>query len=75
MRFNAKIAVVTGASGGLGSLYSQMSAREGARVVAVDRAAEGVQKTAALIREAGGACLPVTAGPTESARLEKIMAS
>jgi meso-butanediol dehydrogenase / (S,S)-butanediol dehydrogenase / diacetyl reductase len=55
MRFNAKIAVVTGAGGGLNSLYAQMLAREGARVVAVDRAAEGVEKTAALIREAGDA--------------------
>jgi NAD(P)-dependent dehydrogenase (short-subunit alcohol dehydrogenase family) len=73
MRFDGKVAVVTGAGGGLGALYAQMLAREGARVVAADRTVEGVEKTAALVRGAGGACLPVVADLTEPAQVDEMI--
>ena len=36
MRFGGKVAIVTGAGGGLGASYSAALAREGAAVVAAD---------------------------------------
>jgi NAD(P)-dependent dehydrogenase (short-subunit alcohol dehydrogenase family) len=55
MRFAGKVAVVTGAAGGLGRRYAASLAREGARVVGVDRLAEGLQRTGEAVEAAGGA--------------------
>jgi NAD(P)-dependent dehydrogenase (short-subunit alcohol dehydrogenase family) len=65
MRFTGKVALVTGAGGGLGALYAATLAREGAVVVAVDRLTAGVEQTAAGVRGTGGACLPVAADLAE----------
>jgi NAD(P)-dependent dehydrogenase (short-subunit alcohol dehydrogenase family) len=70
MRFAGKVAVITGAGGGLGALYAKTLAGEGASVVVVDRTAGGVERTTAVIRDAGGACLPVTADLTEADQVE-----
>jgi 3-oxoacyl-[acyl-carrier protein] reductase len=64
MRFAGKVAIVTGAGGGLGANYAAALAREGAAVVAVDRLGT-VEATAAAIRAAGGACTGVTADLTD----------
>jgi NAD(P)-dependent dehydrogenase (short-subunit alcohol dehydrogenase family) len=64
MRFAGKVAIVTGAGGGLGANYAAALAREGAAVVAVDRLAT-VEATAAAIRAAGGACTGTTADLTD----------
>jgi NAD(P)-dependent dehydrogenase (short-subunit alcohol dehydrogenase family) len=52
-RLEGRTAVVTGAASGIGRATSILFAKEGARVVCVDRAGE-VEATAAAIREAGG---------------------
>jgi NAD(P)-dependent dehydrogenase (short-subunit alcohol dehydrogenase family) len=52
-RLEGRTAVVTGAASGIGRATSILFAKEGARVVCVDRAAE-VEATAADIRAAGG---------------------
>jgi NAD(P)-dependent dehydrogenase (short-subunit alcohol dehydrogenase family) len=75
MRFRGKVALVTGAGGGLGALYSRTLAREGAAVVAADRLAAGVEKTAALIRESGGVCLPIAADLTDQEQVERMVAA
>ena len=74
-RFAGKVAVVTGAGGGLGALYAAALAREGAAVVAVDRAAAGVAATAEAVRAAGGACLPVTADLAREADVARMVAA
>jgi NAD(P)-dependent dehydrogenase (short-subunit alcohol dehydrogenase family) len=71
MRFAGKVAIVTGAGGGLGAHYSAALAREGAEVVAVDLRGPGVEGTAAAIRAAGGSCLAVTADLTDPAQVDR----
>ena len=54
MRFTGKVAIVTGAAGGIGSAICQRLAQEGAAVVATDVNTGGAETTAAAIQEAGG---------------------
>jgi len=55
-RFIDRIVVVTGAAGGLGRALALGFAREGARLVITDVAAEGLSETAALVRDVGTDC-------------------
>jgi NAD(P)-dependent dehydrogenase (short-subunit alcohol dehydrogenase family) len=52
---SGKTAVVLGAASGIGKSSADALASLGARVLCADRAAEGAEATAALIREQGGA--------------------
>jgi NAD(P)-dependent dehydrogenase (short-subunit alcohol dehydrogenase family) len=56
-----RVAIVTGASKGIGRVMSELFAREGARVVCAARSADLVEETAARIRAAGGEAMAVTA--------------
>jgi len=53
-RLDGKVAVITGASGGIGRACAEAMAREGARVVLSDLPGAGVDRAAAAIKEAGG---------------------
>jgi NAD(P)-dependent dehydrogenase (short-subunit alcohol dehydrogenase family) len=59
MRLAGKVIFVTGAGSGMGRVAAEMFAAEGAAVVATDYAAEPLEETAALVREAGGRILGV----------------
>jgi NAD(P)-dependent dehydrogenase (short-subunit alcohol dehydrogenase family) len=65
-----RVAIVTGASKGIGRVMAQMFAHEGARVVCAARSDALVDETAALIRSAGGQAVAVVAdaGSEEGAR-------
>ena len=52
-----KVAVVTGASGGIGRAASEIFAREGAKVVVADINVEGGEETAHIIEKAGGTAI------------------
>jgi len=52
---SGKTAVVLGAASGIGKSSAEALASLGARVLCADRAAEGAEAAAALIREQGGA--------------------
>ena len=54
-RMEGKAAFVTGAAAGIGRATVLRFASEGASVYAVDVAMEGLEETAELAREAGGA--------------------
>jgi NAD(P)-dependent dehydrogenase (short-subunit alcohol dehydrogenase family) len=65
----SKVAVVTGASRGIGRATAIAVAREGAHVVLAARDAPGLDATAAAIRDAGG---QATAAPTDVANAGEV---
>ena len=67
MDFTGKVALVTGGGNGIGRAASVAFARQGAKVVVVDRDAAGAEATAGIIRQNGGEALAVTADVTRSA--------
>lgn len=58
---NERVAIVTGASKGIGRVMSQLFAREGAQVVCAARSDALVNETVALIRGGGGEAIAVVA--------------
>jgi NAD(P)-dependent dehydrogenase (short-subunit alcohol dehydrogenase family) len=56
-RLAGKRAIVTGAGSGIGRASARLFAAEGAAVLVVDRSAEAIEQTAALIRADGGVAI------------------
>src|SRR5690348_9640199 len=54
MRLKGKVAIVTGAAGGIGRASAILFAAEGARVTAIDVKKVALEETVALIKKAGG---------------------
>lgn len=70
---DGKVVLVTGSAGGIGRASCQLFAREGAKVVAADMRAEGVEETVRLVREAGGEATGVTCDQTKGAEIEAMV--
>lgn len=58
---NGRVAIVTGASRGIGKAIAAAYAAAGAKVVLASRKQEGLEEAAAEIRAAGGTALPLAA--------------
>lgn len=58
-QLTGRVAVVTGASKGIGRVMSRLFAREGAKVVCAARTQSLVDETAALVKQDGGEALPL----------------
>jgi NAD(P)-dependent dehydrogenase (short-subunit alcohol dehydrogenase family) len=65
-RLQNRVALVTAAASGIGRATALRFAAEGARVVVLDRATEGLSDTAATIAAAGGQALAVAADITQA---------
>jgi len=61
MRLENKVALITGASSGIGRETSLLFASEGAKVVAVDINDAGGEETIQMVRDAGGEAVYVHA--------------
>jgi NAD(P)-dependent dehydrogenase (short-subunit alcohol dehydrogenase family) len=62
MRLQGRVAVVTGAGGGIGAATARRLAREGAQVAVVDLTMDGLAETARGIEAEGGQVLFVDGG-------------
>ena len=71
--FAGKIAIVTGASRGIGRAVAEALAASGASVVASSRRQESVDEVAAAITDAGGQCTAVAAHAGESGSAEALV--
>ncbi len=71
-RLAGKRAVITGAASGIGRASALLFAREGARVLAVDRAPEVAATAEAIVRE-GGAALAATADAADEGQVEELV--
>lgn len=67
---SGEVALVTGASSGLGRRFAKTLAANGARVVAVARRKEKLEELIAEIGAAGGRALAVQADATDAAQME-----
>jgi NAD(P)-dependent dehydrogenase (short-subunit alcohol dehydrogenase family) len=59
LRFEGKVAIVTGAASGIGAECAAAFAREGAAVVVADINREGAERHAEELKRAGGNAAPV----------------
>jgi NAD(P)-dependent dehydrogenase (short-subunit alcohol dehydrogenase family) len=73
MRLDGKVAIITGASKGIGRVMSQTFGREGARVVCAARSADLVKETAALVEKAGGQALAVVCDAADERSVEAMV--
>lgn len=69
---DAKIALVTGAGGGIGRAIAETYAAHGASVVVVDRRGDAAREVAAAIEQRGGQALAVPADVTTAAGIEQM---
>src|SRR5688572_11977225 len=73
MRLSGKVALVTGAAGGIGAATARRFAREGALVAINDAKADGLEAVAGEIRNAGAKALVVAGDVTRKADCERMV--
>jgi 3-oxoacyl-[acyl-carrier protein] reductase len=74
MRLADKIAIITGAAGGIGEAAAILFAREGAKVALVDLADDKVETVAERIREGGGTAIAIGADISRTTDVQRIVA-
>lgn len=75
MDFKGKIALVTGGGNGIGRAACVAFARQGAKIVAVDKDGAASEATAGIVRQNGGEALALTADVTKSAEVQAYVKS
>lgn len=69
-----KVAIITGAAGGLGRAFAKAFAKAGAAVACADINLDGAQKTADLIKSSGGQAISVKTDVTTKASADELVA-
>src|SRR3989442_15286212 len=72
-QLEGRVALITGASKGVGRVMSRMFAREGAAVVCAARSRELVGETAGLVKADGGRALAVTGDAAAAADVHRLV--
>src|SRR5262245_38961890 len=72
---DGRVAIITGASKGIGRVASRLFAREGAKVVCVARSRDLVEETASLVKQDGGAAVPIVADASKEADVKAMVES
>src|ERR1700738_3867004 len=70
---SGRVAIITGASKGIGRVMSQLFASQGAQIVCVARSDALVKETAALIGRAGGDAIAVTADAAQEQEVRALV--
>jgi NAD(P)-dependent dehydrogenase (short-subunit alcohol dehydrogenase family) len=73
MKLANKVAIISGAAGGMGEAAAILFAREGARVAVVDLQEAGARATAAKIAQSGGEALAIGADITRTDDVKQIV--
>jgi NAD(P)-dependent dehydrogenase (short-subunit alcohol dehydrogenase family) len=71
MQLEGKVALITGAGSGIGKAAALLLAREGAKVAALSRTQDEVDKTAQEIKQAGGVATAVVADVGNPEQMQK----
>lgn len=74
-QLEGKVALITGASKGIGRVMSRLFAKEGAAVVCAARSRELVEETAALVKKDGGRAVAVIGDAAREDDVQKMVAA
>ena len=75
MRFRDRCALITGAGAGIGEVYAQYLAQEGANIAIADIDAAAGERVAAAIRKRGGRAISVATDAGDEAQIERAVES
>lgn len=75
MRLQGKVAVITGAGGGMGRVAAELFARQGAQIAVADVNVEGGEETVDNVMEAGGDAFFVRANVADEEQVRHLMDS